>query len=173
MDPLLHHLKGAALRCHRPPQAARPSGPEHPWQHGSLIASPLLHHLKGAALGCHRPPQAATGCPTSWPRIQQISLNPCSRLHKSVKLLIWVHWLTQSSPNATTGLQGPSKVTPQVTKSLQNTIQTRAKSVTRRAQRQGSKHPSIHSSGARGRRQRRQRINPAAGSRDEPTRLQV
>ena len=24
---------------HRPPQPARPSGPEHPWQHGSLIAS--------------------------------------------------------------------------------------------------------------------------------------
>ena len=28
LDPLLHHLKGAALGPHRPPQAARGSGPE-------------------------------------------------------------------------------------------------------------------------------------------------
>ena len=30
-------------------------------------------------------PQGATGCPTFWPRIQQISLNRCSRPHRSAK----------------------------------------------------------------------------------------
>ena len=69
-------------------------------------------------LGRNRLPQDATGRQLSGPRLQQISLNRCSRPHRSVKQLIWAPWLTQSSPDAPTSLQGPSQVTPQVTKGL-------------------------------------------------------
>ena len=103
----------------------------------------------------HRLPQAATGCPTLWPRIQQNSLNRCSRLHRNPKWLSWVPRLNQSSPNAPTCLQGPAQVTPQVTQGIQHASQIGAKCATRRAQRRSSKHPSIQAGGPRGRRQRR------------------
>ena len=116
-----------------------------------ILASYLLLY----PLARNRPPQGATGCQGSGPRTQQISLNRCSRLHRSAKWLSWVPCLSQSSPNAPTSLQGPSQVTPQVTQGLQKATQIRATSATKRAQRQASKHPSIHFSGPRGRWQRR------------------
>ena len=100
-------------------------------------------------------PQDTTGCPRFWPRVQQISLNRCSRLHRSAKWRSWVPCLSQLSPNAPTSLQGPSQVTPQVTQGIQNASQIAAKSVTRQTKRQASKHLSIQASGPRGRRQRR------------------
>ena len=38
----------------------------------------ILSSSIGDLLRCNRLPQDATGCPTFWPRIQQISLNRCS-----------------------------------------------------------------------------------------------
>ena len=99
--------------------------------------------------------QAATGRQHPGPRIQQISLNQCSCLHRNANWLIWAPWLTQSSPNAPTSLQGPSQVTPHVTKGIQNATQIGAKPVTKQAKGQASKHPSIQASSPRGRRQRR------------------
>ena len=99
----------------------------------------------GDLLGCNSLPQAATGRQPSGPRTQQISLNRCFRPHRSAKLLSWVPCLSQWGPSAPTSLQGPSQVTPQVTKCLQNATAARVKSVTRRPQRQASKHPSLGS----------------------------
>ena len=45
----------------------------------------ILSSSIGDLLGRNRLPQGATGCPTFWPRIQQISLNRCSRLRWSEK----------------------------------------------------------------------------------------
>ena len=45
----------------------------------------ILSSSIGDLLARNSPPQAATGRPTFWPRIQQISLNRCSRLHRSAK----------------------------------------------------------------------------------------
>ena len=105
----------------------------------------ILSSSIGDLLGCNSPPQVATGRQTLWPRIQQISLNRCSRLHRSAKLLNWVPCLSQSSPNAPTSLHGPSQVTPQVTQGLQKAAQIKATSATRQAKRQASKHPSLGS----------------------------
>ena len=48
----------------------------------------ILSSSIGDLLGRHRPPQAATGCPRPprfWSRIQQISINRCSRLNRQAK----------------------------------------------------------------------------------------
>ena len=45
----------------------------------------ILSSSLGDLLARHRPPQDATGCQTLWLRIQQISSNGCSRLHRSAK----------------------------------------------------------------------------------------
>ena len=98
------------------------------------------YHLIFFYRGSTRPQLVATGRPALWPRIQQISLNRCSRLHWSVKWLIWVPWLSQSSPHAPTSWQGPSQLTPQVIQGIQNATQIGAKSATRQ---HNDKHPSI------------------------------
>ena len=115
---------------------------------GNLI---ILSSSIGNLLRRNRLPQAATGRQPSGPRIQQISLNRCSRLHRSAKWLIWEPWLLQWSPH---GTRAPQHA-PKVVKALQNVTQIRVKSATSQAKRQASKHPSIQASGPRGRRQRR------------------
>ena len=62
----------------------------------------ILSSSIGDLLGRNSPPQAATGRQLSGPRIQQISLNRCSRLHRSGKWLSWVPCLSQSSLKACT-----------------------------------------------------------------------
>ena len=106
----------------------------------------ILSSSIGDLLARNSLPQAATGCQGSGPRIQQISLNRASRLHRSAKWLSWVPCLSQLSPNAPTSLQGPSQMRPQVTQ-----CQICHQANTKKA----SKHPGIQASGPRGRRQRR------------------
>ena len=101
----------------------------------------ILSSFIGDLLARNRLPQGATGCPRFWPRIQQISLNRCSRLHRTAKWLSWVPWLLQWSPNGTRTLQQ----TPEMAKALQNVNQIRVKSATSQAERQASKHPCLGS----------------------------
>ena len=102
-----------------------------------IILSSSIGHL----LGRNSSPQDATGRQHSSPRIEQISLNRCSRPHRSAEWLIWAPWLLQRSPHGTRALQQ----TPAVLKGLQNVIKFRLKSATRHAKRQASKHPSLGS----------------------------
>jgi len=83
--------------------------------HLIILSSYLLLH---GIYSCNSLPQVAAGCQHSGPRNQQIFLNRWSRPHRSAKLLNWTPCLSQSSPHAPTGLQGPSQVAPQVTQQL-------------------------------------------------------
>ena len=103
----------------------------------------ILSSSIGDLLGCNSSPQAATGRPTFWPENMANLINRCSRLHRSAKWLIWVPWLSQSSPHAPTSWQGPSQLTPQVIQGIQNATQIGAKSATRQ---HNDKHPSIQAS---------------------------
>ena len=118
----------------------------------------ILSSSIGDLLGCNKLPQDATGRPTFWPRgptnLLKSMLPPaqeCQMAHLGTLAEpvgpTCSHKLAGTIPNDTTGDQRPQKCNPN---SWQICHQASTKTSI-----QASKHPSIHSSGPIGRRQRR------------------
>ena len=139
---ILSSLKGKPLGRHTPPQAATARQPSGPARHRLPQAG------RGSATGCHRVPQAGRGSYPESSKSPQIGAPARTGVPNS----------SLGHPGYSSGAQmapGPCSKTPEVFKAFQNVTQNRSESSTRQAKRQSSKHPSIHSSGPRGRRQRR------------------